>query len=78
MKPTETGFDGAKGINLNNPSMIDGGFHRLRRGTKRPDKTKYNYRNQLLWYMPENEEPKLLYCNENNNMFELEFKPIEL
>ena len=78
MKPTEIGFDGAKGINLNNPSMIDGGFFNLRRGTKKPDKIKYNYRNQLLWYMPENEEPKLLYCNENNKMFELEFKPIEL
>jgi len=78
MKPIEAGFDGVEGINLNNPSMVDGGFYRLRRGSVKPDKSKYNYKNQLIWWMPENEKPKLLYCNQNNELFELEFKQIEL
>ena len=77
MKPQEAGFDGAKGINLNIPSMPDGVFHKLRRSpTVKPDPKKHNIKNQLLWYYPDNEDAKLYYCNEDNQLFELDFIPV--
>lgn len=77
MKPSEAGSDGDKGINLNNSSMIDGGFHKLRRSkTVKPEPEKYNFKNQLVWYYPDDEDAKLYYCNENNQLFELDFVPV--
>ncbi len=39
MKPQEAEFDGTKGISLNNPSMIDGGYFQLRRSqTVKPER----------------------------------------
>jgi hypothetical protein len=78
MNPKEAGFDGAEGINLNNPTFIDGGFMKLRRSrTVKPEPDKYNFKNQLVWYYPENENAKLYYCNEENQMFELDFIPVK-
>jgi hypothetical protein len=78
MKPSEAGFNGEKGINLNNRTMIDGGFYCLRRSkTMKPEPEKYNFKNQLLWYYPDNEDAKLYYCNENNQLFELDFVPVK-
>jgi len=76
MKPTEAGFDGEKGLNLNFPSLK--AVYKLRRGKKPPEPDKHNLKNQLLWYYPEGSEAKLLYCNNNNELFELEFIPVML
>jgi hypothetical protein len=76
MKPIEAGFNGEVGINLNIPSMIDGGIYKLRRGSTPPWMTDVNYKNQLMWQ--QSTPPKLLYCNSNNQWFELDFIPINL
>lgn len=76
MKPTEAGFDGAKGISLNHRSVPDGGIFRLRRGPDMPETEKFNFRNQLLWIMPDDADARLLYCNEDNELFELVFVPL--
>jgi hypothetical protein len=74
MTPTEAGFDGAKGINLNHPSFINGGIYRLPRGSKDPRTVEnYNFKRQLLWVTPPGCEPELWYCNDNNEFFLLSF-----
>ena len=75
MNPQEAGFDGAIGISLNNPNMSDGGVFRLRRGPTPPWETQTNCQNQLLWL--ESSPPRLLYCNQSNEWFELSFTPIQ-
>ena len=77
MKPTEAGFDGARGVNMNHPSMLDGGLFQLRRGKTPLQPEKYNLKNQLLWYYPDGEDAVLYYCNENNQLFVLDFIPAE-
>lgn len=76
MTPTQAGFDGARGISLNHSSMTDGGIFKLRRGKTMLDPEEHNLRNQLLWLYPDGEEAKLLYCNDNNELFELAFIPL--
>lgn len=78
MTPTEAGFDGAKGVSLNISYLPDGGYYKLRRGNFIPDPHRANLRNQLLWYAPDDGEPKLCYCNHDNQLFELSFTPMEL
>lgn len=75
MNPQEAGFDGAKGISLNNPNMTDGGVFRLRRGSTPPWETETNYRNQMFWQ--KSTPPRLLYCNNDGEWFELSFTPIQ-
>jgi len=78
MKPTEAGFDGARGISLNMRSMTKGGVFRLRRGKGVPNVEKSdNLRNQLLWIMPDDADARLLYCNDNDELFELAFIPLK-
>lgn len=36
-----------------------------------------NFKEQLLWFHPDNEPAKLLWCNEDDQWFELSFNPIE-
>lgn len=69
--PLEAGFDGAKGINLNNPSMPDGGLYRLRRTSNPPWEYNKDCRNQLVWQ--QSEPPHLFYCNADGQWFELTF-----
>lgn len=78
MKPSEAGFDGARGISLHNPHFSDGGIFKLRRGKRLPNPEKSdNFRNQLLWVMPDDADARLLYCNDNNELFELTFTPLK-
>ena len=77
MTPTEAGFDGAEGIRLNHSALPDGGIFRLRRGPTMPDTEKFNFRNQILWVYPDDADAKLLYCNDNNELFELAFIPLQ-
>jgi hypothetical protein len=67
------GFDGGKGIGLNNPQMTDGGVFRLRRGSECPWESGQAMPNQLYWRKAD--EPQLLYCNEAGAWFRLEFIP---
>jgi hypothetical protein len=75
MKPSEVGFDGVKGID------VVGIYHRsivkLKRGKTVPDPRKADLKNQLLWFYPDNQDPKLIYCNQDNQLFELNFVPTE-
>jgi hypothetical protein len=78
MTPTEANFNGAKGIRLNNPSMPGGGFFKLRRGNKLPSNClTEDFKQQLLWFMPVGEEPQLLWCDPDDNWYELSFNPIK-
>ena len=77
MKPTEVGFDGRKGVNLNISRMPNGGIYKLRSGNTQPQLDKYNFRNQLLWVTPDEGDSKLYYCNKDNQLFELDFIPVE-
>ena len=77
MTPTEAGFDGAKGICFNHSGLPNGGIFQLRRGPTMPDTEKFNFRNQILWVYPDDADAKLLYCNDNNELFELAFIPLK-
>ena len=77
MTPKQAGFDGAEGIRLNHSGLPNGGIFRLRRGPTMPDTEKFNFRNQILWVYPDDADAKLLYCNDNNELFELAFIPLK-
>ena len=72
MKPSEVGFDGVRGLGIPNDTL-----YKLRRGKNVPDVVKHDFKNQLLWFYPENQDPNLIYCNQNNQLFELDFVPTE-
>lgn len=72
MKPSEVGFDGVRGLAIPN-----GTLYKLTRGKNVPDVVRQDFKNQLLWFYPENQDPKLIYCNQNNQLFELDFVPTE-
>ena len=75
MGPTDAGFDGEKGLTL--PLSTEDFVYKLRRGKTPLQLDKYNYKNQLLWYYPDNEEPVLYYCNQENQLFKLDFIPVQ-
>jgi hypothetical protein len=78
MTPTEVGFDGAKGIRMNYPYMKDGGRFLLRRGKTIPDNfPSVDFREQLLWYYPDDTPARLLWCNAEDQWFEASFTPTE-
>ncbi len=78
LTPLQAGFNGAQGIRLNNPAMgSDGGIYRLRRGAKSPSNYPgVDFTRQLIWHEPPGQQPRLLWCNDSNQWFELSFKPI--
>jgi hypothetical protein len=73
---SDAGFDGARGIRMNFPFMKDGGIYRLRRGSTDPRQLDSDCREQLIWYMPEGQDPELWWCNANNEWFLLSFEPM--
>jgi hypothetical protein len=80
LTPREAGFDGAMGINLlpKSPMYPQGLIYKLGRGRKPLSSySKVDFRNQLFWLMPCEENPRLLWCNESNEWFEVGFTPIE-
>lgn len=79
MKPSQVGFDGANGIKLTIKESSKRGTYKLRRGEVIPlDYYNREWENQLLWLCPEGKEPVLVYCNKDNELFELDFKPLSL
>jgi hypothetical protein len=78
MKPKEAGFDGYKGLKLGLPDMPDGGILHLRRGKTSPLKSETPMNNMLVWYYPDGQDPKLLYCNDGGEWFDLSFEPINV
>lgn len=79
MKPSEVGFDGAEGIRLTKKESSKRASYKLRRGEVIPlDYYNKEWENQLLWLCPEGKEPVLIYCNKDNELFELDFKPLSL
>ena len=68
MEPSRAGFDGTNGIRI-----ASGQIYKLKRGSTVPDPEVANLKNQLLWFSPEGKDPKLLYCNDENQLFELDF-----
>ena len=78
MTPTEAGFDGEKGIymRLPCPQYPSGLIYKLLRGktSLTPERIK-SLSNQLVWWYPDGEEPKLLYANKDGDLFELGFTP---
>lgn len=73
--PSDAGFDGAKGIRVPIPQSPD---YRviLLRGSKPPSNyPNRDFREQLVWLTPAGEPPRLLWCNANDEWFELTFNP---
>ena len=76
--PAEAGFDGAKGIRVNNPTMPDGGRFQFKRGKTNPsDSPKGDFQEQLVWHYPDDAPARLLWCNAEDQWFELAFTPID-
>jgi hypothetical protein len=74
--PVAAGFDGAKGFRMR-------ASHRnlqiqLKRGKTPPsDHPDSDFKEQLLWFYPDDKPARLLWCNENDQWFELSFNPIQ-
>lgn len=76
MTPAEAGFDGAKGYRV--PAMGPGFRSVLKRGKTKPsDHPSIGFREELVWLYPDGVPPRLLWCNANDQWFELSFTPIE-
>ena len=76
LSPAAAGFDGAKGYRI--PMHGEDFRVRLTRGKTPLNKhVDYDFKEQLLWFYPDNEPAKLLWCNENDQWFELSFNPTE-
>lgn len=76
MLPTEAGFDGSKGIRM--PLRGENFRVLFKRGTTRPsDFPEHDFTEQLCWWMPPGEPAQLLWCNADDQWFELSFTPID-
>ena len=77
MTPAEAGFDGAKGIRMNLPGIKGGVRFCLKRGKANPsDYLNSDFREQLLWFYPADAPARLLWCNAEDQWFELTFTSI--
>lgn len=77
MKPIEAKFDGEKGVRIPMPAGENFRFH-LKRGKNAPSASpNTDFLEQLIWLMSEEKDNRLLWCNEDDQWFELDFIPIE-
>jgi hypothetical protein len=76
LSPADAGFDGAKGFRMRpNGENLQ---IRLKRGKTPPsDHPDYDFNEQLFWFYPDDKPARLLWCNENDQWFELSFNPIQ-
>lgn len=76
LSPAAAGFDGEKGFCM--PMHGENFRISLRRGKVRPvDHPDADFSEQLVWFYPENQDAKLLWCNADDQWFELRFNPID-
>lgn len=76
MTPAEAGFDGARGYR--SPALGEGFRIQLLRGKTRPSESpRRDFKEQLVWFYPDDQPAQLFWCNENDEWFELSFIPIE-
>jgi hypothetical protein len=78
MTPTEANFDGAEGIRVHNHNLPENAILKLRRGGNPPSNClSGDFKQQLLWFTPDGQQPELLWCDPDDNWYELDFIPIE-
>jgi hypothetical protein len=76
MTPEQAGFDGAKGVRV--PAAGEDFRYKLRLGKESPSSfPESDFTEQLLWFYPDNAAPQLLWCNADDQWFNLFFVPIE-
>lgn len=76
MLPTEAGFDGAKGFRM--PLRGENFRVRLKRGRSHPSNhPEQDFKEQLAWFYPDDQPAQLLWCNADDQWFELQFTPID-
>jgi len=75
--PAAAGFDGAKGFRM--PLHGNKSFRvHLKRGKTSPSEhPDYDFTEQLLWFYPDDQPARLLWCNADEKWFELSFTPIQ-
>jgi hypothetical protein len=74
--PTEAGFDGAKGFKM--PHHGENYRIHLKRGKQPPGNySEHDFGEQLIWYYPDDQPARLLWCNAEQQWFELTFNPID-
>ena len=54
--------------------VASGRLYQLRRGSTDPRLMPHNFKNQLIWYTPEDEPAQLLWCNSNGEWFNCIFQ----
>jgi len=76
MTPLQAGFDGTTGFRM--PLHGENFRVYLKRGAKPPsDFPDEDWLEQLLWWYPPERDAKLLWCNAEDQWFELSFVPIQ-
>jgi hypothetical protein len=78
LSPAPAGFDGAKGIRIPVPDQEDLRIHLKRSKTVLPSDTpRVDFTEQLIWLHPDDQPARLLWCNADDQWFELSFTPID-
>jgi len=73
--PTEAGFDGAKGIRF--PTLGPTARFLFRRSKTFPSGFPMaDFKEQMVWLYPKDKLARLLWCNADDQWFELSFTPI--
>jgi hypothetical protein len=76
MTPTEVGFDGKKGFRM--PAVSSTARLQLLRGNTPPSENPdRDFTDQLIWYYPDGTPARLLWCNAEDQWFEVSFTPTE-
>jgi len=78
LSPAAAGFDGLKGVRLPNRWYGSNCRIKFKRGKSRPsDYPNQDFKEQLIWFCPDDQSARLLWCNAENRWFELSFVPID-
>lgn len=76
LSPAAAGFDGAKGFRM--PMRGESFRVHLKRGKTCPSEhPDYDFKEQLMWFYPDDQPARLLWCNADDQWFELSFNPID-
>jgi hypothetical protein len=76
LDPAGAGFDGGKGVRV--PALGKDFRVRLLRGSGNPSSyPERDFKEQLVWLEPVAQSPRLLWCNANNDWFDVLFVPTD-